>query len=610
MIHTPSTAPQKPLLIYDGQCGFCAIWIRLWKRITEDRVEYAPFQECADRFPQIPRSDFEKAVQLILPSGERLSGAAACTRSLGYARERRYALWEKMYARVPLFAPLSEHAYHFIARRRSLFYGATVFLFGASLAPSSYAFSTAIFWKILALIYAAAFASFGAQSLGLIGSRGVLPIADYIAAMRATFGLTGGITRAPTVFWLGTGDFFISIVSIAGIVAALLLFFGILPRPMLAFLFILYLSLVVGGQEFMSFQWDTLLLETGFLAIFLSANSRLSLLLFWWLLFRLVFFSGVVKLASGDTTWRNLTALSYHYETQPLPTIFGWYAHQMPLLFHKMSAAGMFFIELVLPFFFFAPRHLRFFAAAGAIALQLVIGLTGNYTFFNLLTIALALLLLDDQFWQGIIPTGFFEKIAGMGTSAAAGPFWTGAVIPAVAVLILVLSAGELLTIIRRRAPPEPFGSVLRFAAPLHLINSYGLFAVMTTTRPEIIMEGSDDGETWKEYAFKYKPGDQTRRPKWAQPHQPRLDWQMWFAALDRYQNNPWFVNFAARLLEGSPQVAALLKTNPFPTRPPKYIRALRYAYHFTTPSERSAGGAWWKRELKDIYLPPSSLGE
>jgi len=158
--------------------------------------------------------------------------------------------------------------------------------------------------------------------------------------------------------------------------------------------------------------------------------------------------------------------------------------------------------------------------------------------------------------------------------------------------------------------PPQPLAFFLRAVSPFHIVNTYGLFAVMTTERPEIIMEGSDDAETWKEYEFKYKAGALGRHPKWVSPHQPRLDWQMWFAALDRYENNPWFTNFALRLLEGSPQVTALLKTNPFPTRPPKYVRALLYDYRFTAPSERSSSGNWWSRELKGVYLPPSSLGE
>jgi hypothetical protein len=272
----------------------------------------------------------------------------------------------------------------------------------------------------------------------------------------------------------------------------------------------------------------------------------------------------------------------------------------------------MFGIEVFLPFLIFGPRRLRQFACIAFIALQTFIFLTGNYCFFNLLTIALCLLLLDDAALERLFPQRWRASPA-LNSQLSTLRFlhWPRQLTVPLACVSVVISLIQLSMMFRIPAPwPKPVIAVYSWLAPFRSFNSYGLFAVMTTSRPEIIVEGSNDGVTWQEYEFKYKPGDLKRRPKFVEPHQPRLDWQMWFAALGSYQQNPWLVNFCGRLLEGSPAVLRLLKSNPFPDAPPRYVRAVVYDYHFTDLATRRDTGAWWRRERKGDYLPIMSLRE
>jgi len=247
-----------------------------------------------------------------------------------------------------------------------------------------------------------------------------------------------------------------------------------------------------------------------------------------------------VKLRSGDPTWRALTALTYHYETQPLPTPLAWLAHHLPPWFHQMSCALMFVIELPVPFLMLASPPVSYIAGVLTIALMLLVMATGNYCFFNLLAIALSLLLFDDAVWRHVLPAG--------ATVSSRWPWW--ALVP-MAFVLLVLSVRRVVYLFGRDVSwPRSLERLFAWLEPFHLVSGYGLFAVMTTTRPEIIVEGSDDGATWKPYEFKWKPDDPTRPPRYCMPHQPRLDWQMWFAALGDYRRYPWFIAFLARLLE------------------------------------------------------------
>jgi predicted DCC family thiol-disulfide oxidoreductase YuxK len=588
-----------PLLVFDGDCGFCRIWIGYWKHLTGEQVAYAPYQEVAQRFPQIPLENFKSAVQLILPTGEVSSAAHAVFRSLAETPEHAWPLWA--YRHVPGFAAVCEWFYRLIAAHRSLFYHVTVFLWGKHLEPATYELVTRWFLRCLGAIYFIAFVSLELQIAGLIGARGILPAGVFFDAVRENYGAAAWL-RVPTVFLIASGNLALKVGCVAGALASLAVIAGILRRVALALAFVLYLSLVHAGQTFLSFQWDFLLLEAGFLAIFLVPLSG-RVWLFRWLLFRLMLLSGTAKLLSGDPNWRNLTALQYHYLTQCLPTPFAWYFYQLPAGFQKFSVVFMFFVELVVPFLMFAPRRVRFFAAAMTVMLQLLIFITGNYTFFNLLAMALCLMLLDDAAMRSFARRGVNAQ-----TPRRSWPnrFQRAVTLVLVAAILLV-SGSQLLEVFTGTAP-RPAEAALNWIAPFGIVNTYGLFAVMTTSRPEIIVEGSNDGQTWLEYGFRYKPGDLKRAPAWVQPHQPRLDWQMWFAALSSYRAQPWFVNFMVRLLEGSPDVLALLAKNPFPAAPPRYIRAQVYDYYFTSFEERRATGNWWRREPKGVYFPVVSL--
>ncbi len=456
------------------------------------------------------------------------------------------------------------------------------------------------FLKSLAVIYFIAFLSFGLQAGGLIGRRGILPLATYLQRVKE---ITGGpaVGLIPTIFWINSSDFFLKLVCFLGGVAALLVFTGKAWRIALVCCYLFYLSLVHAGQDFMSYQWDMLLLETGFLAIFLGWHP-IVITLFRWLLFRLMFLSGLAKLMSGDPTWRNLSALRFHYETQPLPTPVAWYVHQLPLNFHRVAAAGMFVIELLVPFLLFLPRQIRMTAGFFIALLQINILLTGNYTFFNWLTLALCLFTMDDQALRPWIPTRIAARILPRPSPRIGVP------VTAVAATLIVLLTSILMISSIAGVTWRPASALVRVFAPFGIANGYGLFAVMTTTRDEIIVEGSNDGAQWKTYEFKYKPGYTYRAPPIIAPFQPRLDWQMWFAALGTYRNNPWFVNFAVRLLQGAPEVTGLLATNPFPSAPPKYIRAEFYRYWFTDFKIGNKTGAWWSRSTRGTYMRPISL--
>jgi predicted DCC family thiol-disulfide oxidoreductase YuxK len=631
--------PSKPLLVFDGDCNFCRRWIARWQQATGDRVEYLPYQDAsiAARFPEIPKEQFTVAVQLIETDGRVTRAAEAVVRSLAYAP---YAgVWAALYRSLPGFASLSERAYRMVAGNRAAFSRLTRLRWGDPPEPPSCQLLQGLFLRMLGVIYFIAFVSLWTQISGLIGSNGILPAAqtmqgarEYVAA--GQLGI-GRYLLLPTLCWLNTSDGFLQFLCGGGAVLAALLIVGIAPVPVLALLWLFYLSIVSVGNVFLSFQWDVLLLETGFLAIFFaplrwrrkhpafdSPPSTAVLWLLRLLLFKLMFFSGAVKLTSRDPTWANLSALKFHYYTQPLPNPIAWYAHQLPDWFQEMSVFVMFVIELVVPFFLFAPRRWRLWAFWPLVGLQLLIIATGNYCFFNLLTIALCVVMLDDRVLERVKAGGasarrlLLSPEPGPRTEAApalSSPLrWPGWIIAPVAIVVLTINfmlIGRLFGSNLQRWP-APFLKLYQTVAPFHAVNSYGLFAVMTTSRPEIILEGSRDGQNWQAYEFKYKPGDLTRAPCIVAPHQPRLDWQMWFAALGDIRGNPWMLSFCEKLLRGSPEVLALVKDNPFPESPPRYVRAVLYDYHFTDFATRRKEGTWWRRELKGAYCPELSLRE
>jgi hypothetical protein len=426
---------------------------------------------------------------------------------------------------------------------------------------------------------------------------------DVVRSWTAAEGL--GLARfhaVPTLFWISSSDGFVQAVCVMGVVAALLLSLGVVPLLAAVSAWTAYLSLMSIGQDFLSYQWDALLVETGFLALFITPACwrdrrrdapppmRPAVWLLLWLLFRLMVASGAVKLTSGDPTWRALSALRFHFETQPLPTPIAWYVHQAPAWVLQAMCAAVIAIELLAPLLIFGTRRMRIAGVALLGGLQAAIALTGNYAWFNLLAAALCVFMLDDGMF------GYSPPARRHGIAARAA-----VVIAAVLTLpVSLVSFGWALGV--RPAPSAVIDLLTRTVAPFHIANRYGLFAVMTTTRDEIIVEGSADGAEWQRYEFKYKPGDVDRRPPWVAPHQPRLDWQMWFAALGGDDSEPWFRRFGDRLLEGSPDVLGLLARDPFDGRPPRSVRARLVRYRFS-----STGSVWWSAEpLGDFSAPRS----
>ncbi len=582
-------------MIFDGRCGFCRIWIDYWKKITDGAVDFAPSQEAGDQYPEIPREAFSQSVQLVRPDRSIASGARAVFETLGKQR---------LYESSPLLASVSEVSYRFIARHRDLFYWLTRLTVGTKVEPARFAHTQWLFLRALALIYAIAFGSLATQIIGLAGARGISPAHDYLGRLAAVFGALRFLTL-PTVFWWNSSDLDLIVLAWAGVAFAVLLFAGRMQRLLLVLLYILYLSFNAAGQEFLSFQWDALLLEAGFLAIFFgrsNSGTRAIAWLYRCLAFRLYFLSGYVKLGSHDPTWANLTALQYHYHTQPLPNIVAWYADKLPDWFQRGSTAGVLGIELFAPFLIFGPRLWRITGAWILLALQALIFLTGNYTFFNLLAAAVTLFLFDDQTFSGIA-----KRLRHATPSAIVSTKRARMAMAVLVAVVLTLGCVRIFQTIEGEIP-EPLNTLARMSAPFQIVNSYGLFAVMTTKRTEIVIEGSDDGQNWRPYEFRYKPGDLSRAPRWIEPFQPRLDWQMWFAALSDYQSNPWFSGLLLRLLQGSPDVLALLETNPFPDHPPHFVQAETFDYTFADRETHRRTGQWWRRTPAGIYLPPVAL--
>jgi hypothetical protein len=317
-----------------------------------------------------------------------------------------------------------------------------------------------------------------------------------------------------------------------------------------------------------------------------------------WLLFRFMFLSGAVKLASGDPAWSAGLALQYYLETQPLPTPLAWYAHQLPVPLLQALVVVHFAVELAASFLIFLPRRPRLLAATGFLALQLAILATGNFGFFNLLTLVLLVPLLDDAWLARRLPARLVRALTRRERPAPGRIRIT--LLAAFALLALGVGSAQM----ARRIELNPDTAALPALAPWRLINAYGVFAFMPVERREIVLEASDDGARWRELAFRYKPGALDRAPAWIAPHQPRLDWQMWFAALGEARDSPWLVTLAARLLEGDATVGALLDASSLGPAPPRQLRARVYRYRYAS-AEEHARGQWWTRELEGEYLPP-----
>jgi predicted DCC family thiol-disulfide oxidoreductase YuxK len=632
----PSGRVAVPLLIWDGDCGFCRRSVEHLRIRLGDRVAYEPYQTAQARFPEIPLESFRAAVHLVEPDGRATRGAEAVFRALAYGEGRPVALPLAAYRFVPGFAALAEGAYRLVASHRPFASRLVDRLVADLVGPPQFRLTRLVFLRLLALAYLAAFLSLGAQVHGLVGERGLLPARQFLDAVRMARGDLG-FWLVPTLGWLGAGDIALSVLCYGGAAAAFLAFVGFAQGPLLFVCWAFYLSLVHLGQDFLSFQWDILLVETGFAALLLAPWAHLrprrpadeprpSTAVVWLLrlvLFKLMFSSGLTKLTWGDPTWHDLSALTYHYWTQPIPTPLAWYASRLPLAVQKLPCALMFVVELALPFLIFAPRRPRLIAFWGFLALQLLIAATGNYGFFNALAVVLCVPLLDDRAW----PAAFRARLSGSDSArrTADAPERAGSLgrrfVSAVAGVVALLSISPLVESFHPGfALAGPRRVLLRASAvtsPFFLSNSYGLFRSMTTTRPEIQLETSPDGEGWREVVFRYKPGDPARAPRFFAPHMPRLDWQMWFAALSAEALAPdreaaagwlqgeemWLGRVVVALLRGERPVLDLLAPGQFEGGPPRYVRLVLWQYRFS-----DGGPDWWVRRRVAVLAGPFAL--
>ncbi|MAS94540.1 MAG: hypothetical protein CMO55_15180 [Verrucomicrobiales bacterium] len=515
-------------------------------------------------------------------------------------------------------------------------------LFGLDL--DRYRIARSLMIRGLGLVYLIAIASWWSQVTLLVGKDGLLPAENLLEFVQSR---TDGTDRSPFLllpgvfWWIGASNFSLHFVCWTGCILSILVIMGRLTGPSLVCLWWLYLSLVNTGGVFMSFQWDILLLEAGFLSIFLanwrwkltwfdppklSVVNQIALVFLWFLIAKLMFFSGWVKLAwAGEQYpewWPDLSAMTYHYMTQPIPTWTAWWMHQLPEWFQRASLWPMYFIEIILPFAVVFGRFGRLAAGIGFTVLMLLILLTGNYTYFNWLTIVLCIPLIHDRLWPNWFRNWVRFKPLGLLPKPATKPLV--AKLAVATPFFLVLALLNLNTILRdlhnapnpvlsRNVVPPWMQSFSAALSPWHLVSGYGLFRTMTTERPEIILEGSRDGITWFQYDFAWKVDDLSDRPKFVAPHQPRVAWQFWFAALEkrfdyRSRNSAWIESLVLKLLRGDENVNALLKTNPFPDTPPAYIRGRLFNYEFTSREERERTGDWWNRVAAGEYLPKVSL--
>ena len=500
-----------------------------------------------------------------------------------------------------------------------------------------------LFLRALGGVYFSAFFALLFQVRGLIGSQGILPAAGYLQDGRSL-----GVMRfwyAPTLLWISSSDRMLMELCWAGLIASILLIANVWPRATLLTCFLCFLSFVGAAQDFSGYQSDGMLLEAGFLSLFLAppgiwpgwgarrpaARAVIFLLLWEW--FRIYFESGVVKLLSGDPTWRNLTAIYEYYQNGPLPTWIGWYAEQLPHWFQRGAAGATLVMELALVWMVFLPRRWRIACFFTVTAWQIGVIATANYAFLNYLVLVLAVLLLDDAFLRRFVPArwrGGLDRapevasparreierpedgVEGDDRGTAAHPVRGCAALglPMRVVMLTWLFYATTVPLVRMlwQDAPLPIAPAAALE-PFRIANSYGLFAVMTPHRYEIEFQGSNDGDSWVAYGFRYKPQDVRERPRIYAPYQPRFDWNLWFASLGSWRQNLMVPRTQELLLENDRDVLGLFAENPFAGQPPKYVRAVLWQYWFATREQKRELGVWWTRQYVGAYAPTLTRG-
>ena len=506
-----------------------------------------------------------------------------------------------------------------------------------------------LFLRALGLIYFSAFFSLAFQIRGLIGPQGILPAHSYLQEVAVQLGYAR-YWFAPTLLWISSTSAMLVTLCWLGMVASALLVFNLWPRAALLLCFVCFLSFISAAQDFSSYQSDGMLLEAGFISLFFapagfrpgwgefSPPSRASLFLLQWEWFRIYFESGVVKIASGDPQWRQLTAMDEYYQNGPLPTWIGWYVQHLPHWFHASATVATLVLELGLVWMLWFPRRFRLACFFVVTLWQIPVILTANYAFLNYLVLVLGFLLLDDRFLMRFLrrsqrswltplvgsrggagaeaaKSNFATKLVG-GTEEAARPEpdagptgnhsrlrpFRSALAAAALTWIFYATAAQLLWMFSHAIPlPSAPVSALE---PFRIANQYGLFAVMTRGRYEIEFQGSQDGRTWIPYQFRNKPQDPGERPRIYAPYQPRFDWNLWFASLGSWRENAIVPYTEERLLSNDADVLALFRSNPFPAKPPVEVRAVLWQYWFTSMAEKRAHGLWWRRQFLGLYAP------
>jgi hypothetical protein len=455
--------------------------------------------------------------------------------------------------------------------------------FAPDFSEPSYLRARWIWLRALGGIFFSVFYSLFFQIHGLIGPNGILPASAYLDSGRAALGAKR-FWLVPSLLWMNASDRALDILVWTGLVASIALIVNLWPRVSIAVAGICFLSFIAVAQDFASYQSDGMLLEAALLSIFVAGKqppSRASLFMLRWEWFRIYFESGLVKILSGETQWRNLTAMDKYYENGPLPSWIGWHVQQWPHSFHAATAAYTLIAELFIAWLVFFPKWSRRIAFILTTPLQIGIILTANYAFLNYLVLFLGFLLLDDDVFRlpRLVPR-------------ASRPSYLAAVILPIVFITTVASFFM------------PWFPTVLLLEPFRVANSYGLFAVMTRARYEIEFQGTTDGRTWLAYPFRYKPQNVREPPGLYAPYQPRFEWNLWFAMLGTWVDNRWVLNTEVRLLENQPVVLQLFAGNPFAHKPPIAVRAMEWQYWFTTPAERRKTGAWWHRDLIGQYAP------
>jgi hypothetical protein len=441
-----------------------------------------------------------------------------------------------------------------------------------------------IFLRALGLIFFSAFYSLWFQIHGLIGARGILPAGEYLTLAKRVIGAKA-FWYVPSLLWINASDAALTTLVIVGALASITLVLNVFPRVSIAVAMLCFLSFIAAAQDFSSYQSDGMLLEAAFLSLFLGAKQPPSLaavFLLRWEWFRIYFESGLVKVLSGEEQWRNFTAMDKYYENGPLPTFIGWHVQQLPHPFHATTTVATLIVELFIVWLMFVPsRRVKLALFAVTSLLQIGIILTGNYAFLNYLVLALGILLIEDPRPAPRGEGGAERRVRG--------------------VVAAILTTHFITTTVMFFFTGFP---TARLLAPTRIVNSYGLFAVMTRARYEIEFQGTRDGATWIAYPFRYKPQDPKEAPRIYAPYQPRFEWNLWFASLSNVAENQWVMNTETRLLENSPPVLQLFRSNPFRDKPPIKVRVMLWQYWFTTSEERAKTGAWWNRQLIGEYAP------